>query len=132
MDYRPGRIAAENLGDTSLYVPTLSVWRCREICPRERGGRERRWPIELCGQSRVETIAACFLECFGVPGNEAAGFCRPAVIAQPACAIERMEACQRGDFVVADIVEPAAVPERGLPRWLDKIDYDVNPGSNGS
>jgi hypothetical protein len=54
------------------------------------------------------------------------------MIAKPACAIERMKACQCHRLAVADIVEPGGLPQRGPPPWLDKVDYDVDPGSNGS
>jgi hypothetical protein len=42
--------------------------------------------FELRGELCVQTVESGFFECFGVPGDEAAGFSRPAVIAKPACA----------------------------------------------
>jgi hypothetical protein len=54
------------------------------------------------------------------------------MVAKPACAIERMEACQRQRLAVADIMKPGGVSERGPPRWLDKVGYDVDPGGYGS
>jgi len=54
------------------------------------------------------------------------------VIAKPACAVERMEACQCHRLAIADIVEPGGVPQRGPPHRFDELDYDVDPGSNGS
>lgn len=105
--------------------------RSREIRPCERGGRERRWQTKLLGQRSVETMLTRFFESFGVPGDQAAGFWRPAMIAKPARAIERMEACQCDRLAIADIVEPCGIPKLGPPRRLDKVDYVIDPGSDG-
>jgi hypothetical protein len=54
------------------------------------------------------------------------------VIAKPASAIQRMEASQCDRLAVANIMEPRGVLKRGPPRWLEKIEHDVDPGSHGS
>ena len=52
--------------------------------------------------------------------REAAGLRRPPVIAQPASAVQRVEACQREVRAVADIVQPGGVLDWSSPFGLHK------------